>query len=390
LKKQSFYKPFKLHKYMKNLVKICLLFSLVLGFWACKEDEVVPTYSITGELINANNRLVRNATIELIDPSTGTTTVGGRTDSEGKYTLAGISGGTYSLRFKAEGYEEKTRPISLNANLNSQKDTVRGRASIFGRIINSQTGMGLANARISFSFGSDTTAALAELLINTNAQGNFSINQAPVGTFTQVVRASGFTSRVTNQVNINAGSNSLGSAVLVEALALGQMRIVLTWGANPDDLDSHLTGPSSNTSTRFHMFYANQSPTNDINLDVDDVSSFGPETTTIKRFYTGNYRYSVHNYANQGSQGGAEIVASPAKVELYDHTGLRQTFVAPPFTVGSGNTWRVFDLNASASGIQIVPINTYAYASSEYDTTVFLTDSADKSFYPNLGKKNKR
>jgi hypothetical protein len=378
---------------MKNLVKFCLLFSLVLGFWACdknKNPDPTPTYSITGELINANNRLVRNATIELFDPNTNAVINSGRTDAEGKYNLSGLNGGTYSLRFKAEGYEEKTRALNLNANLSNQKDTIRGRASISGRIINSQTGMGLANARVSFSFGSDTTSNLAELLVSTNIQGSFTINNAPIGTFTQVVRASGFTSRVTNQVNINAGNNSLGSAVLVEALALGQMRVVLTWGANPDDLDSHLTGPSSTGNSRFHMFYANQSPTNDINLDVDDVTSFGPETTTIKRFYTGTYRYSVHNYANQGSQGGAEIVASPAKVELYDHTGLKQTFVAPPFTAGSGNTWRVFDLNASASGIQIVPVNTYAYASSEYDTTVFLTDSADKSFYPNLGKKNKR
>ncbi|MCU0443964.1 MAG: carboxypeptidase regulatory-like domain-containing protein [Microscillaceae bacterium] len=374
---------------MKNLVKFYLLFSLVLGFMACdknKDPQPEPTYSITGELINANNRLVRNATIELLDLNTGTATASGRTDSEGKYTLAGVKGGSYSLRFKAEGYEEKTRPLSLNANLSSQKDTIQGRANISGRIINSQTGLGLANASISFSFGSDTTATLAEMVATTNSSGSFSLSNAPSGTFVQVIRAIGFIPRVTPQINITNASNSLGNTVLVEALAVGQMRVVLTWGLNPGDLDSHFTGPNASGNSRFHMYFGNRIPNAEVNLDVDDTNGFGPETTTIKRFYTGTYRYSVHNYDNQGNRGGLEIFNSPAKVELYDHTGLRQTFVAPPFSGTSGNTWRVFELTATSAGVQIVPVNSYFNAASFGDTTVFLTTPNAKNVPAELSR----
>jgi hypothetical protein len=375
---------------MKNLVKSCLLFSLVLVFWACKEDDaVIPTYSITGELINANNRAVKNATVELIDLSNNTTLVSGRTDNEGKYTLSGINGGTYQIRLQATGYLEKSRSITISDNLGNQKDTIRGRANVSGRIINSQTGFGLANASVSFSLGSDTTATLADLEVKTNSQGNFNLSEAPEGSFVQVIRARGFMPRVNPQVSVNSGSNNLGNSVLVETLALGQMRIVLTWGLNPGDLDSHLTGPNESGNSRFHLYFGNKSPNTQVNLDVDRMFGYGPETVTIRQFYTGTYRYSVNNYSNRGNRGGLEILNSPAKVELYDHTGLRQTFSPPPFVGNAGNTWRVFELNATTAGVQIVPINTYLDAYYG-DATAFRpapdTKSLAPSFFRNIDK----
>ncbi|MCW8631650.1 hypothetical protein OQH38_16240, partial [Acinetobacter baumannii] len=55
---------------------------------------------------------------------------------------------------------------------------------------------------------------------------------------------------------------------------LGSMRIVLTWGEKPLDLDSHL-----NYSNQ-HIYWSNKEG-HQANLDVDDRDSYGPETITI-------------------------------------------------------------------------------------------------------------
>jgi len=57
----------------------------------------------------------------------------------------------------------------------------------------------------------------------------------------------------------------------------GSVRFVLTWGYLPKDLDSHLFTPNEQ-----HIYFAQKAPyLAGANLDVDDTTSYGPETTTI-------------------------------------------------------------------------------------------------------------
>ena len=55
-------------------------------------------------------------------------------------------------------------------------------------------------------------------------------------------------------------------------------KIVLSWGSNPRDLDSHICGKSSKND--FHVFYSNKSFSENgkiiAHLDTDDTSSYGP------------------------------------------------------------------------------------------------------------------
>ena len=55
------------------------------------------------------------------------------------------------------------------------------------------------------------------------------------------------------------------------------MRIVLTWGAAPADLDSHVEGTSS-AGSLFNINFVNKDAGIVGNLDVDAVSGYGPET----------------------------------------------------------------------------------------------------------------
>ncbi len=205
----------------------------------------------------------------------------------------------------------------------------------------------------------------------TNSQGRFEIRNAPTGTFVCVVRRSGFFTQVVNDVRFNSGQNSLPPSTIVPPPAPGSFRIVLTWGQSPSDLDAHLTGPDS-VGGRFHCYYANMNPAgSNASLEVDDVSSFGPETITIRSFRNGMYRYSVHNYSNQSSTGAEGIFNSPTQVQVFGEQGLLRTYTAPQPSAQGGNTWRVFEIDVQGQTGTIIYVNVYVTANSSGDINTF-------------------
>lgn len=241
---------------------------------------------------------------------------------------------------------------------------------------------------MSFNFGTDTSIVLTAVRAITDANGNFTIRNAPSGTFVCIVRASGFIPQVIRNVVFNpTGTTSLPPSTIVQRPAVGAFRIVLTWGENPRDLDSYLTGPLTGTS-RFICYFANKGPTNsNVELDVDDITSYGPETITIAAFRDGVYRYSVHNYSDQSANGFRGIVNSPALVQVFDNTGLIREFSPPtPPANAAGNAWRVFEINVSGTTRTIVPVNTYV-TGNVGDVSTFAAGSASASVQ--MSKKHK-
>ncbi|OJT20336.1 hypothetical protein BO221_30340 [Archangium sp. Cb G35] len=118
---------------------------------------------------------------------------------------------------------------------------------------------------------------------------------------------------------------------------LDGMRIVLNWGAQPSDLDSHLVHPST------HVFYSAKK--GDLaNLDVDDTTSYGPETVTLEKKKNGvKYLYAVHNYTEGDKQGSVTLSNnSQAKVFVYVGSSLVRTFTPPKGK--AGNVWVVFGI----------------------------------------------
>lgn len=118
---------------------------------------------------------------------------------------------------------------------------------------------------------------------------------------------------------------------------LDGMRVVLTWGSSPADLDSHLMFPGG------HIYFSNKNG-QDANLDVDDTDSYGPETVTItKKHFGDTYTYAVQDYSNKGNPSRAQLSASSAKVFVYVGSSLVRSYSVP---VGKpGNIWTVFKLN---------------------------------------------
>jgi hypothetical protein len=136
-------------------------------------------------------------------------------------------------------------------------------------------------------------------------------------------------------------------------------RIVLNWGGDPRDLDSHLTGPAAGGS-RFHVYFANRNA-GGASLDRDDTDGNGPETITVSQALPGLYRYSVHHFA------GNETICSTRNqitVSVVVGSTVGQTFRPPASgcVAGAGNVWVVFEFD----GVTVTPINTF-YSSSAGD-----------------------
>lgn len=359
------------------MVLFLSIFTLV--FASCNEENEFVGFSLEGTVVNTTSIGVAGATVSLWRSGENIAAYSATTNAEGNYIMINILAGNYELRIKALGYEDYSTSITVSGNVVDRSDTIRGRALISGQIINSQTGQGLSGAEVTFSAGGDTTRVGADLVVITDELGFYIIDGAPVGVFIQVVRNEGFYPQVVENVLVNEGENALDPVTAVEGVAEGALRIVLTWGSSPADLDSHLTGPSLNG--RFHCYYSSKSPVSAVNLDVDDVNSFGPETITINEFTSGTYRYSVHNYSDWSQSGSEGIATSPARVEVYGSTGLVASFSPPAVT--QGNTWRVFEIEVSGSTIEIVPINVYVTASSPSDGNTFRL--AGKPTFKNSG-----
>ncbi|MBV5331809.1 hypothetical protein JZU69_05495, partial [bacterium] len=74
-----------------------------------------------------------------------------------------------------------------------------------------------------------------------------------------------------------------------------------------------------------------------------DVTSYGPETTGILRYYAGTYKYAVYQFSSLGT-----LSTSGAQVKVYRSGALIQSYNVPS---GTGRWWYVLDVNGSTSAI---------------------------------------
>jgi hypothetical protein len=163
--------------------------------------------------------------------------------------------------------------------------------------------------------------------------------------------------RVSNTVTISA-AQSAGDFTLSPCLALAAassgMAITLTWGAAPSDLDSHLKGPNNTHVNWTSLGSLTAAPF--ARLDVDDVTSFGPEVVTITRMAPGTYRYFVHNFSETIPPG---MTGSPARVEL--RFGPFTQIHTPPAGEGTNLYWHVLDFTVAAEcSVIVTPVNVWS------------------------------
>ncbi len=272
-------------------------------------------------------------------------------DSAPRYQL--IGSGTYDITAVYESFRGVDEAAS-----NTLTITVSPGGSLSGTVTNATDGFALAGATVSAIQNGFVLTS-----VTTDASGNYSIPELPAGTYALEIQASGFLRSSADEVQVTAGENAVVSLSLSPLLALGELRLVLTWGGSPRDLDSHLWLP---IETPYHIYYSRPGNLDDCPfalLDVDDTYSFGPETITIReRFLQGTYVYSINNYS-----GSPSLTESEAQVQVFDSTGLIATLNVP--TEGEGLFWNVLSIDGATGAI--TEINTLGGTPEPYpDTTI--------------------
>jgi len=186
----------------------------------------------------------------------------------------------------------------------------------------------------------------------TDSNGAFSILAMENATSLVVASTS---NQVSNTAEVVAETSDV---TLDECLIVADVPLTvrLTWGEKPHDLDTHVVGPND-----YHIWFVNLGSLVSepfAQLDVDDVTSYGPEVFTALKFpQEGTYHYAVYNFSGTHLPN---ISNSPTRVEV-TLNGRTQVFTPP---VGEKETdvwWNVFDIIVNAQGaITIRPINSWS------------------------------
>lgn len=184
-----------------------------------------------------------------------------------------------------------------------------GTGSVSGVVIDARTGDPISGA----------TVQIAGQLAVTGSDGGFAFSNVPAGNQTLTGSHPDY-STASVPVTVPDGGAVVQNLVLSP---LGLITMVLTWGVDPRDLDLHASGPDG-SGGRFHCYFSTPNPVTHASLDVDDVTSFGPETITINvssgtgDFVAGQYEFWVHHFAGTGdfstSEGRTVLTGRDAQV----------------------------------------------------------------------------
>jgi hypothetical protein len=209
-----------------------------------------------------------------------------------------------------------------------------------GDVRSATTGARLAGASIELRIGRDAPVTARPLeRVATHAADAFVIGAAP-GVYTARIQAPGFEPE-TRIVTLS--SRPLRRDVfLVPGVPVGSLRVCLSWGDAPADLDLHLDTPGV-TDGQVHVFWGMRSA-GPVSLDRDDVDAHCPETITLP-LIRGTYRVHVHDYSDREATDGpgARVLArSEAVIDVYGSSGHLARYTVDPRATGT--LWTVLDI----------------------------------------------
>ena len=389
-----------------------------------------PRGNVTGTVLKSipGNPVRENFTgaytIELVHPITNvrpTTGVNPSTMASGpsnysnpRYNVYNVNPAEWKIKFNSSGYLPIEGLVTIQPGGTVTFDIVTmipnntPPANITGRTLSAMVaGQPVAGLKVRLRYGVNVTSGPYAVDVNgntipavtTNSTGSFVIPNVPAGNYTLEVSGTatapaGFGEAATTYATvISAGTGTPPNQDVLVAPKLGstEVRIVLSWNANPKDLDSHFEFGSAvpaqanwnqpnrfcNNSTIENMkAIVPQSPPPsgygtdgkpltrpdicNLTLDVDVITGHGPETVTVKNTIAGagnpwtapRRGYTIFNWSKAKKKDTTLTIGqSGAVVRVFKSQGLVRTFNAGPEQVG--DWWNVFCLDGSRNIINI-------------------------------------
>ena len=316
---------------------------------------------VSTQLDSQSTSPIENAKVKVLNYDSGAQLTEVNTNAQGDFALK-VSEGKYILVISALGFKELSSvqevgldEIKYTEHLLLLDTSQSGVGKVSGTIVNAVNGKSVSDTslKIRENWNNSEGEYYSEEIYRTNSSGKYEISNLPVGYYTVEATKDGYYVGYFNILvksnNPSTDSNFSISPILPE----NQIRIVLRWGASPSDLDSHMIGVDPNNSTydvyynsKVHRFNGEEVA----NLDVDDTSSYGPETVTIVNPNV-NFVYAVHDFSNKSSSSSSAMSYSDATVTVFMGGRELEKFNIPVDQVGT--YWTVFRYIDN----KIVPVN---------------------------------
>lgn len=301
------------------------------------------------------------------------------TNAEGKYATDSIKTGNYILVAHIDGYSDVVQNLVItstygstytNEKINMLPASWEGKkGAVSGTIIDSKTGESVADMTIRARKGKKNLIGSPIAETKTDSDGKYIFNDLEVGYYTiQVVdmihTAGTEDAYITTDFNVlvSPDTENSGQGIGISTnILVGQVRFILTWGDEKSgavsDADSHLSGPSVDTGRKLHTWFSEQTEYVDdvkyADLDLDDTTYEGPETTTIYKETPGTYSFYVHDFTNGGSTTSDQLSKSSVKVEVYSGSFKMATYYMPQ---EAGTLWHVCDYESTSK--KLTNVNT--------------------------------
>ena len=301
------------------------------------------SFTYTAIVKDAHGNLVSNATVNWSEDQGNAVTLQAAssvTDANGKATMVLTSTTTETLSVQVSASLTNGTAVNADKQVNFNQLMV----TVHGFTDDATNNSRIPNAKIDVTIDGNTTTTTSD------TEGKYNL-VLPLGSYNVKVSATGFTTLNTT-LDIPAVTDLQHDFNLSPDLAGNAGRIVLTWNAQPADLNAMLWVPSiGDPSNKIPVSYMDQSPSGaDAALDVDARNDYGPETITIKSMHSGVYCYLVNKASG--------AVDSGAKVNLYLSDGTSQEFkVNDEHGTNSWSTWTVFKIDTTSGQVKVQDIN---------------------------------
>ncbi len=306
---------------------------------------------------------IEGARVAVLNADNGVVARSLTTDGEGVFR-GQVLAGRYRVVVIADGYRQTEAEVNADRGTVGYVETIyllseedigprnrRNTGDITGQIRDAVNGEILDGTRVGITDGWNASPDDEEIFwTETDEEGRFLFPDLPVGYYTLFAQREDY---LLDSENVVASSKYQADWTMTISPELGEneaLRIVLTWGSIPDDLDSHLVvdGDSSFFYTDKDVYFGSMSAYNANGdmlamLDVDDTTQYGPETVTIYELEGHSFTYMVYDFSSGGSSSRSRLAQSGATVTVYGEGGVIAEYHVP--ATATGVRWDVFSVD---------------------------------------------
>lgn len=349
--------------------------------------------NISGICLSSLGSTLDGVALSLYRISNGALVTTASSSGGGNFTFSNVPVGDTAYRLTAElaDYRNGAKTnisaqlgVTLSCGIVYLVPTTATAGHITGRTVDANTGNNISGATVVVQDWEGVTVRTlnADPTFSTSDSGGATLDP---GVYSLVISYPNYFTLTFDNiiVNGNNGDNNTRYA-LCQEIAEPQLRVIVQWGPDPDDLDLHVVGPTATKDPadgdpdyRFHVYYDRYSwlestgtyDNNDpdpngsfstTSLVQDNTDYYGPESINLfgtnGGYHNGVYTFSVHNYSDRNIPGIPRWYIYPVTMRIFDKDGLVRQISVPTGAAAQEDCWKAIKITMSRSPYSQLPV----------------------------------